>query len=331
MEFDFSDDQFAFRDAVRDLLEKQCGPDVVRAAWDPAGPGYDRALWTRMADMGVLGALAPEAIGGLGLSELDLVLVLEESGRAATPGPLVEHAAVAVPLLASTEAGRRWLEPAAAGRLVVTVGPSGTGRAVAWAEEAELAIMLEGEAAYAVESPKLKDRRNSVDRSMRAGRLAGSPATGTLLAGADPTLAFDRGALGSAAQLLGLGERLIEITVEYAKSRHQFGLPIGSYQAVKHHLANAVLRVEYARPCIYRAAYAVAHRETDRARQVSLAKAYANDAASLAARTALQCHGAIGYTFEYDLHLWMKRVWALRVAWGDTAFHRARIATSVLG
>jgi alkylation response protein AidB-like acyl-CoA dehydrogenase len=330
VEFDFTEDRLAFRDAVRDLLEKQCSPDVVRAAWDPAGPGCDTALWARLADMGVLGALAPAPAGGLGLSELDLVLVLEESGRAAMPGPLVEHAAVAVPLLAASDAGRQWLEPAAAGRLLVTVDPAG-GLAVPWVEEADLAIVLDGDAVYAVESPELGERRHSVDRSMRAGRLSGSPTKGTLLAGADPALGFDRGALGTAAQLLGLGERLIEITVEYAKSRHQFGVPIGSYQAVKHHLANALLKVEYARPCVYRAAYAVAHREPEQSRDVSLAKAYANDAASLAARAALQCHGAIGYTFEYDLHLWMKRVWALRVAWGDTAFHRARIATSVLG
>ena len=191
-------------------------------------------------------------------------------------------------------------------------------------------LTADGENGLAIESPAIDERRRSVDRSRRAGRVTTPAGDGVVLAGADAGLAFDRGALGTAAQLVGVAARLIEVTVDYAKNRHQFGVPIGSYQAVKHHLANALLKLEYARPCVYRAAYAVAHLEPDRSVQVSLAKAYANDAASLAARVALQCHGAIGYTFEYDLHLWMKRVWALRLAWGDTAFHRNRIATAVV-
>src|SRR5207249_4181000 len=110
---------------------------------------------------------------------------------------------------------------------------------------------------------------------------------------------FDRCALGAAAQLVGLATRMIEMTVAYVKERHQFGVPVGSYQAVKHHLANAHLRVEYARPAVYRAAYALAHDEPDASRDVSFAKVYANEAARLASRVALQCHGAIGYSFEY--------------------------------
>jgi len=344
--FAFTDDQLAFRDAARDLLEKQCGPEAVRAAWKDESAGYDPGLWRRLAEMGVLGALAPEAAGGLGLSELDLVLVLEESGRAAMPGPLVEHAAVAVPLLASSSRGRQWLEGAVAGQVLVTVGLGGPDSPVPWAEQADVVLLADGDSVKAVPAPPAVDRRASVDRSRRAARLdravayeavlddtvlADTPPADSPLAGADVGLAFDRGALATAAQLLGLSERLIEMTVDYAKARHQFGVPIGSYQAVKHHLANALLRVEFARPCVYRAAYSIAHLDPDRSRDVSLAKAYANEAASLSARVALQCHGAIGYTYEHDLHLWMKRVWALRVAWGDTAFHRSRVAAAILG
>jgi alkylation response protein AidB-like acyl-CoA dehydrogenase len=118
---------------------------------------------------------------------------------------------------------------------------------------------------------------------------------------------------------------MIEMTVDYVKERKQFGVPVGSYQAVKHHLANAHLKIEYARPVVYRAAYDPSRRD------VSFAKVYANDAAALAARVALQCHGAIGYSFEYDLHLWMKRAWVLQLSWGDSAFHRDRVADAVLG
>jgi alkylation response protein AidB-like acyl-CoA dehydrogenase len=143
--------------------------------------------------------------------------------------------------------------------------------------------------------------------------------------------AFDRGAFASAAELVGVARRLLDMTVEYVKIRQQFGKAVGSFQAVKHLLAEAHVGIELARPCVYRAAYALARREADRAIHVSMAKAYASDAATRAACAALQCHGAIGYSFEYDLHLWMKRAWALAATWGDAAWHRDRIATAVLG
>jgi hypothetical protein len=141
----------------------------------------------------------------------------------------------------------------------------------------------------------------------------------------------DRGALATAAQLCGLADRMIEMTVDYAKERKQFGVPIGSFQAVKHHLANARLGLEFARPLVYRAAYSVAQAHPQRALHVSMAKASASDAAQESARIALQCHGAIGYTTEYDLHLYLKRTWALARAWGDAGWHRARVEAALLG
>jgi alkylation response protein AidB-like acyl-CoA dehydrogenase len=108
-------------------------------------------------------------------------------------------------------------------------------------------------------------------------------------------------------------------------------VPVGSQQAVKHHLANARLALEFARPLVYRAAYSVAHDDPDRDVHVSMAKAQASNAAGIAARVALQCHGAIGYTTEYDLHLYMKRAWALARAWGDAAWHGRRVELAILG
>jgi alkylation response protein AidB-like acyl-CoA dehydrogenase len=175
----------------------------------------------------------------------------------------------------------------------------------------------------------------SLDGARKLARVDWRPGPATRLAAGDDVraalaLAFDRGAFATAALLLGVSRRMIEMTVAYAGMRTQFGKPIGSFQAVKHQLADAHVAVELARPCVARAAYAIARREPDRAVHVSMAKAYASDAATRAARAALQCHGAIGYSFEYDLHLWMKRAWALAPAWGDAAWHRARIATHVL-
>jgi alkylation response protein AidB-like acyl-CoA dehydrogenase len=141
---------------------------------------------------------------------------------------------------------------------------------------------------------------------------------------------LDRAALGVAAQLVGLADHMLTTTVDYAKERKQFGVPIGSFQAVKHHLADVALALEFARPLVYRAAWSIAHDDDDRSMHVDMAKARASEAASLAGRVALQVHGAIGYTTEYDLHLWMKRAWALAASWGDSSWHNTRVGRAIL-
>ena len=142
-------------------------------------------------------------------------------------------------------------------------------------------------------------------------------------------LAFERAALGTAAVLIGLGRRMLDLTVAYVAERHQFGVPVGSFQAVKHHLADARLQLEFAAPAVWRAAWSLANGADTAPRDVSMAKVMAADASHLVGRKALQCHGGIGYTVEYDLHLYLKRAWALEKIWGDSAFHRARVAQSI--
>jgi alkylation response protein AidB-like acyl-CoA dehydrogenase len=302
MDFAFTDDQLAFRDAVRDLLAGTCPPEAVRAAWDADDPWSDDR-WSALVDMGVVGLLVPEVDGGLGLSEVDLVLLLEEAGWAALPEPLVEST------LLGTD-----------GTSKVAAAPADATH-VAGAALADRVVV--GTSVYATATA---DPQPSVDRARRLVRTSdlGDP-IGEI---DDP---FDRMAFGTAAVLIGLARRLVGFTVEYAKERQQFGQPIGGFQAVKHHLASAHLAVEFAAPAVYRAAWSLAHDEPTVARDVSMAKAMAGDAAEQAARVALQVHGAIGYTFESDLHLWMKRVWALSPAWGDAAWHRRRVADAVIG
>ena len=123
---------------------------------------------------------------------------------------------------------------------------------------------------------------------------------------------------------------MLAMTVEYAKERRQFGVPIGSFQAVKHHLADVALALEFCRPLVYRGAWSIAHADDGRSVHVAMAKARASEAALRAGRVALQVHGAIGYTTEYDLHLWMKRAWALAASWGDAAWHDARVGRAIL-
>lgn len=140
----------------------------------------------------------------------------------------------------------------------------------------------------------------------------------------------DRGALGAAADLVGSARRCVDLATAYAKEREQFGAPIGSFQAVKHHLADALVGVDFARPVVYRAAWSSAAGAADAARDVSMAKVVAGDAATTAAKVALQVHGAIGYTWEHDLHLWMERIWELDRSWGTRDHHLDRVATHVL-
>lgn len=344
MHFGFSDEQLELQRVVRELLTRECPPARVRAAWDGA---HDAPLtvWPHLARVGVVGMTAPEHFGGLGMDELDLALVLEEAGRAALPEPLLEHTAVAIPLVAETCDDAfcdRWLGAAAAGKATIAVR-LGDAPFVAGAARARL-LLLEhlgphGVELHAVETDDVAlIPQTSVDGARKLARIEWQPSPQTCMvrgvrARQALDRAFDRGAFATAAELIGVARTLIEMTVAYVKLRQQFGKAVGSFQAVKHMLAEAHVAIELARPCVHRAAYALARRETegdDAAVHVSMAKAYASDAATRAARAALQCHGAIGYSFEYDLHLWMKRAWVQAAAYGDAAWHRTRIASLVL-
>ena len=235
-----------------------------------------------------------------------------------------------------------------------------------YAAQADVAILSHKGELYAVERKDYQAHEQpSVDGTRRIARVEWSPDTATHLPGASASLAFDRGATAAAASCVGLAQHMLDTTVEYVKEREQFGKPVGSYQAVKHHLADVAKAVSFARPSVYAAAWAVSQSSmsqgvapestasastasenatsantasanndsepnADRAKYVSAAKSLASDAADLAAAKCLQCHGAIGYTFEHDLQLWLKRAWTTSVSWGSAPYHRSRLA-SLLG
>jgi alkylation response protein AidB-like acyl-CoA dehydrogenase len=333
MDFGFDDDQIAFRDAVRDLLDKECTPATVRAAWEAPAGDLDRGVWDRLSEMGVLATLVPEGADGLGLDEQALVLVLEEAGRAGLPHPLVETAAVAAPLVAGDGSGPGPAGVPDAHGLGMVASDLG-GPHVACAADADW-LMLRDRATGALHlvdpAATVLTPVATVDGARRAATVDWQPAPESL-ATDDPAavaLAFDRGAFGTAAVLVGLGQRMLDLTVAYVTERRQFGVPIGSFQAVKHHLADALKELAFARPAVYRAAHSLATGADTRARDVAMAKAMASDAAWFVGRRALQCHGAIGYTVEHDLQLYLKRTWALSKAWGDASLHRTRVAESI--
>ncbi len=171
----------------------------------------------------------------------------------------------------------------------------------------------------------------TVDPARRAATVEWQPSPDTLVTD-DPAAvraARDRGAWAAAAVLVGLGQRMLDMTVAYVGERQQFGVPVGSFQAVKHQLADALKDLAFARPAVWRAAHSLATGAPTTGRDVAMAKALASDAACLVGRRALQCHGAIGYTVEHDLAIYLKRSWALARAWGDAATHRHRVAKAI--
>jgi alkylation response protein AidB-like acyl-CoA dehydrogenase len=333
--FAFDEQQLEFRAQLRALTDKTCTPADIRQAW-ASDQGWSPSRWASLAEMGVVGLTVPEADGGLGFGLVDLVLLLEEAGRSGLPEPLLETTALAVPVLvAATDAGAedrraQWLSPVAAGDAVLTVGLSSMA-AVPAALGADLLLLERAGQLHAVPASSTRCHlRLSVDGARRLAEVDWEPSPETLVvAGAEAGVVLaalaDRAAMATGAVLLGVADRLITMTAAYVVDRHQFGVPIGSFQAVKHHLAKALVRLEFARPAVYRAAWSLDQAEPDAGQHASMAKALASDAATLAARVALQLHGAIGYTWEHDIHLWMKKAWSLAAAWGDAASHRARV------
>jgi len=343
MEFVFTEDQELLQQTVRDFLEGECTVEHVRAMWD-TDTGRSPEFWQKLAEIGVPGLLVPDEHGGLGMNEVDMVLVLEETGRAALAEPVIHTAFVGVPLLVESGAGaaaraaaiaKEWLPRVAAGEAILAVGHDQS-PFVSDAHVADLLLLASGDALHAVPGSDVEvTAQPANDPAKRIFSVEWTPGDATLLADGESgarlqAAAFDRGALASSAQLLGTGEQLIEMAVLYATQRKQFGVPIGSFQAVKHMLANEKVKVEYARTLVYRAAYSVAHAAPSRGTDVSMAKIAAGEAAVSAAKTALQVHGALGYTWEQDLHVWMRRAWSLDASWGSLAHHRARLAKAVI-
>ncbi|OBB66653.1 MULTISPECIES: acyl-CoA dehydrogenase family protein [unclassified Mycobacterium] len=310
MKFALDEQQRDFAASIDAALGAADLPGVIRA-WSAGDTAPGRKVWGQLADLGVTALAVPEKFDGIEAHPVDLVVALERLGRWCVPGPVAESIAVAPVLLASDDQAER-CAALASGELMVTVAlPPQTPRAVD-AVTAGLVLVATDEG---VAEATPGDRHESVDPSR--------PLYDVTPAGrawqADLRRAYEFGALATAAQLVGAAEALLRDTVDYAKQRSQFGRVIGSYQAIKHKLADVHIAIELARPLLYGAALSLEPRD------VSAAKAAAAEAGLLAARSALQTHGAIGFTQEHDLSLWLLRVQALRSAWGTPEAHRRRV------
>jgi alkylation response protein AidB-like acyl-CoA dehydrogenase len=319
--FELTEEQRGFSASLADLLG---GADVVATTrgWAGGDPGGGLGLWKRLADQGVCALVIPEHAGGMGGTPVDLVVAFEHLGRFAVPGPWVESAAHLPVLLGSAapDVVESLAEGAVGSVLVEEHAPC--------ALDADVATHLYVVSARAgVSTGTVGPAHRSVDPARRLFEVA----AGDVLAvpEEDAARAFDLAALACSGQLLGLGEHLLSTTVDYVKQRKQFGRQIGSYQALKHALADIRIALDFVRPLVHGAAvtFDTEHRSQD----VSAAKVAASEGAYRSARTALQLHGAIGYTEEHDLSSWLLKVRALVSAWGTTAYHRERVLTAITG
>lgn len=304
MDFRLNDDQLTLAESIRDYLAATHPPAVLRGldgARQAGSSNRDPAIWQGLVDMGLTGLLIPEEHGGLGLGLTEAALIARECGRVCLAEPLVETALIAVPHLLAQD------------------------------QTDAFGAILSGERQIALDhaiNPWTADGSGAALSSVDPLRNLTVP--DSTVASQDPYL-LDLGALMMAAQLTGLAEAMLDQATDYAKLRTQFGQPIGAFQAIKHKLADVAVALEFTRPVLWRAAAALDQGQPSASCHVSHAKLAATDAAYLAAETAIQVHGAMGYTYEVDLHFWMKRAWALSGAWGSRAFHARRIDQTIIG
>ncbi len=354
MDFDLSEEQRLLQETVASFLENECPLTRLRELFDDE-VGYDPVLWKGLAELGVAGIHLPEEFGGSELETLDLAVVAETLGRAAAPVPLISHAlgSLAIALAGSPEQKQRWLPGLASGELLATVAfaegggvwqpdqwqmadapeLSGTKEIVAFAEQADLFVVgLAGGALAVVEreaSGVEVQRVEAADRTRRMGLVGfhGTPAE--KLASGAPGAAErvrDTGLVLLAADAFGGASRLVEMSVEYAKSREQFGVTIGHFQALKHQLANMAVEIEPSRALYWYAAHALDHVPDEAARSAALAKSHLTDRYQQVARDAVEAHGGIGFTWEGDVQIWFKRAMFDRAFLGTPRQHRDRAA-----
>jgi alkylation response protein AidB-like acyl-CoA dehydrogenase len=334
VDFELSDDQAALRDAAASLLGRRSPIPVVRAALGRDGEP-DAALWQAMVDQGWCGLTTAEKLGGVGLGWVEAAVVLEQVGAQLAPAPILGQL-VALDVLADTA----WGEPLIAGDAVAAVAPR-LDEPCVYAPTADVVVVPDGERLVALD---LRDHRPAVEPAMDLTRQLGWLRTADLAGArradvggpAEIQRHLDLGSVAYAAELLGVAQRALDLAVAYAKERVQFGRPIGSFQAVKHRCADMLVDVEGMRSAVYWAAWSVGAggdgaaaadgRSDEASIAASTAKCWCSDAATRVLASALQVHGGIGFTWEHDLHLYLKRAQLDALSFGDGTFHRARLA-----
>ena len=326
MNFDFTDDQQAIKQTAKEFLADRFKMEKVRELAE-AGE-YDDDLWREMSELGWPGIFVDEDSGGQGLGALELVIVLEEMGYALAPSPFLSNSAAGLVLDAagSDDQKQRWLPGVASGEQRGTVGVASNGESglVPDADSAAFVILLEGDSATLFEAGDAQiETVDTIDSTRRFSRVQANG--GEALEG-DPCPGLDRICAAIAAEATGTAQRALDMAVEYARDRKQFGRPIGAYQAISHRCAQMLLEVEGARSLTYFAGWAADHEPESLPIAASMAKAYASDAGWRVTAASLQVHGGIGFTWEHDLHFFLKRAKTDAHLFGSAREHRDRVA-----
>src|SRR5690242_20520878 len=357
MQFGLNESQEFLRGSARKFFAGECPISEVRRLME-TDPAFDAKLWAKLAEQGYTGIIFPEEFGGVGLGIVELALLMEEAGRALLPGPFFSTVVMAGSLLdavATREQKKKYLAPICRGEARATLAFF----------EAEGSWDL-ADVRLAAVNGKLKGEKLFVPDAAIADWIIAVAQNGVFLVDSKapgihikPMLGMDltrklysvrfedapceklgetggmprpRGiaTVALAAEMVGGMQRTLDITVEYAKTRKQFGKPIGIFQAVQHQCADMYLETESARSAVYYAAWALQHQAPDAAAAVSIAKLYASDASRTVGNRGIQVHGGMGFTWENDLHLYYRRAKASETSLGDSTYHRERIARLVI-
>jgi alkylation response protein AidB-like acyl-CoA dehydrogenase len=357
MQFGLSESQQMLKDNAQKFFAGECPMSEVRRLME-TDTAFDAALWAKMAEQGYTGIIFPEEYDGVGLSVVELILLMEEAGRALLPGPYFSTVALAGAVLneaGSAEQKKRYLAPICRGEARATLAMLEAG--VSW-DPADLNMVsatgkLSGEKLFVPDARTadfiLVAARDGVHlvearapgvslqaatgmdttRKLYSVRFQNTPAE-KLANPAGLARGLEIATAALAAELVGGMQRTLDLTVEYAKARKQFGKPIGMFQAVQHQCADMYLETESARSAAYYAAWSLAEHAPDAEAAVSIAKMYSSDAARTVGNRGIQVHGGMGFTWENDVHLYYRRAKASETALGDPAFHRERIARLVI-
>jgi alkylation response protein AidB-like acyl-CoA dehydrogenase len=363
MYFDLTDEQQAIKATAHDFLASRFKSERIRdiAAGDS---GFDADGWKEMAELGWTGLALPEEWGGQGLGTVELAVLFEEMGYALAPSPLLSNTVFGLALAAggSDEQKERWLRSVAAGELRGTpalVDAGGAGEPMEFAMGAEGGgedVVLNGVKTLVMDAASadlflvatadggrhvvasgaagltvVPEQSIDLTRRLSTVRFENVRPEATLIgSGRDYLPVFLRACVAIAAESTGVAQRALEKSVAYAKDRQQFGRPIGAYQAVSHRCAQMLLETENSRSAVYGAAWAADAEPASLPLAASAAKAYASDAGWRVPDAAIQVHGGIGFTWEHDLHFFLKRGRANAASFGDAKWHRERVAAAVL-
>ncbi|MGB9402124.1 MAG: acyl-CoA dehydrogenase family protein [Candidatus Acidiferrales bacterium] len=357
MQFGLSESQQLLQDNARKFFAGECPIGDVRRLME-TDTAFDQTLWTKMTEQGYTGIIFPEEYDGVGLGKVELILLMEEAGRALLPGPFFSTVALAGAVLneiATPDQKKKFIAPICRGEARSTVAIleagaswnpadihvssangkiSGEKLFVSDAAAANFIIVVARDGVFAVDAkaPGITIKAMigmDLTRKLYSVSFNNTPVE-KLGNSAGLARAFDIAAASLAAEMVGGMQRTLDITVEYAKMRKQFGKPIGMFQAVQHQCADMYLETESSRSATYYAAWALEENAPDAALAVSIAKMYASDAARTVGNRGIQVHGGMGFTWENDIHLYYRRAKASETAFGDATFHRERIAGHVI-